>query len=68
MLEYLLDNGSFPETVASLKREASLDISDGSKSKGILEKKWTSVVRLQKKVPTCCYRLFSHFDNSLNYI
>ena len=56
MLEYFVDNSLFPETVAALKREAQIDVPEGKAGKGLLEKKWTSVVRLQKKVfVTACY-------------
>ena len=37
------------KTAAALKEEASLDLS-ASTGQALLEKKWTSVVRLQKKV------------------
>lgn len=50
MLEYFVDNSLFPETVAALKRESGLDAAEGKAGQGLLEKKWTSVVRLQKKV------------------
>lgn len=50
ILEYFISEGSsFSKTVAALKEE--VDVSDiCDTSKGLLEKKWTSVVRLQKKV------------------
>ena len=39
---------SFPKTKSAFREEA--DIQGGTeKTKGLLEKKWTSVVRLQKK-------------------
>jgi platelet-activating factor acetylhydrolase IB subunit alpha len=55
ILDYFVENGLFPETVATLKREANISESTDTGSsansgKGLLEKKWTSVVRLQKKV------------------
>lgn len=49
MLEYFIDNNLFPDTAAALQREAGLTTAAGT-GKGLLEKKWTSVVRLQKKV------------------
>ena len=53
MIAYL-NATNHPEIAASLKQETGLgDIFDDATSKkyeGLLEKKWTSVVRLQKKV------------------
>lgn len=52
MLDYLHTNG-FHETFAILKSETQLDDfqpDTKSKTSGLLEKKWTSVIRLQKKV------------------
>lgn len=53
MLSYLLQAG-MNDTYQALEREASITDFDGadpkSKSVGLLEKKWTSVIRLQKKV------------------
>jgi hypothetical protein len=54
MLEYFVENSLFPDTVAAFKREANLPHPNEA-AKGLLEKKWTSVVRLQKKVLLCCY-------------
>lgn len=50
ILEYFIAEGpAFSKTVTALKEEVDLtDFTDSSK--GLLEKKWTSVVRLQKKV------------------
>ncbi len=65
ILDYLLESGQFPDTAAAMQREAGLGLGAASSSseaaggsssssisgsKGLLEKKWTSVVRLQKKV------------------
>jgi platelet-activating factor acetylhydrolase IB subunit alpha len=50
MVEYLEESGLFPESVAALKREARIEAVPAAANKGMLEKKWTSVVRLQKKV------------------
>ncbi|GAA6029350.1 hypothetical protein JCM8097_003632 [Rhodosporidiobolus ruineniae] len=52
MLDYLNSNG-FHETFAALKNEANqADFQPDPKAKwsGLLEKKWTSVIRLQKKI------------------
>jgi hypothetical protein len=53
MLSYLLAAG-MNTTYDALMREADIDDFDGSDPKsrwvGLLEKKWTSVIRLQKKV------------------
>ena len=51
ILDYFVENALFPETVAALRREAQIAESR-EVGKGLLEKKWTSVVRLQKKVIT----------------
>jgi len=49
-LEYFLSAGDqFSGTVAALRADAGLEDTEDSK-KGLLEKKWTAVVRLQKKV------------------
>jgi platelet-activating factor acetylhydrolase IB subunit alpha len=48
--EYLLSNGEiFPRSLEMFREEAGISTSPSS-GKGLLEKKWTSVVRLQKKV------------------
>ncbi len=53
MIAYLSAN-NFHQAAAALRAEASIgDIFDAATSKkyeGLLQKKWTSVVRLQKKV------------------
>jgi platelet-activating factor acetylhydrolase IB subunit alpha len=51
MLEYLHAN-HFSDAYAALKQESGVDHTPDPKSKyyGLLEKKWTSVIRLQKKV------------------
>ena len=50
ILDYLLSEGaSLSRTAAVFKEEAKLDTTTCS-GKALLEKKWTSVVRLQKKV------------------
>ena len=50
MLEYMMQNGSqFANSIESFAREAGItDTSDFGKN--ILEKKWTSIVRMQKRV------------------
>lgn len=69
IIAYLTAN-DLPETAATLREELDIDeeIFDAStvkKYEGLLEKKWTSVVRLQKKVrspgrPTAHYHLLVH--------
>ena len=51
MLDYLHTMG-FAEAFDAMKRQSGLDYVDDGKQKysGVLEKKWTSVLRLQKKV------------------
>jgi platelet-activating factor acetylhydrolase IB subunit alpha len=49
--EYFLSEGTtFSRTAEALRDEASIEAEASDSSKCILEKKWTSVVRLQKKV------------------
>lgn len=47
ILDYLHSSG-YNETCEALKKEASAELD--TKKAGLLEKKWTSVIRLQKKV------------------
>lgn len=49
--DYLSAN-NYPDALESFRKEADLDGSDTIEMKysGLLEKKWTSVIRLQKKV------------------
>jgi platelet-activating factor acetylhydrolase IB subunit alpha len=51
MLEYLYAN-HLTQAYDALKEEVGVDHAPDPKSKyhGLLEKKWTSVIRLQKKV------------------
>jgi platelet-activating factor acetylhydrolase IB subunit alpha len=50
ILEYLISQADkFPDSAECFKREAGITETTDS-GKGLLEKKWTSVVRLQKKV------------------
>ena len=51
MLDYLHTQG-YTEAFNALKAQTGLDYVDDGKQKysGVLEKKWTSVLRLQKKV------------------
>lgn len=49
ILDYFLSKGDqFSQTIASFQQEGS--VMKPSDSKGLLEKKWTAVVRLQKRV------------------
>ncbi|KAK7882101.1 hypothetical protein WMY93_028275 [Mugilogobius chulae] len=49
--DYLRSNG-YEEAYSNFKKESELDVNDelDKKYAGLLEKKWTSVIRLQKKV------------------
>jgi len=50
ILDYLQNSG-FTETLSAFEKETSLtNKDDAQKYAGLLEKKWTSVIRLQKKV------------------
>jgi platelet-activating factor acetylhydrolase IB subunit alpha len=57
MLDYLYAN-NFTAAYNALKEDAGTEYTPDPKAKytGLLEKKWTSVIRLQKKVP-CSSRL-----------
>lgn len=59
MLEYLRSAG-FTKAVEAFQEESAVE--PDPKSAGLLEKKWTSVLRLQKKVQT---RTSSHSDLDL---
>jgi platelet-activating factor acetylhydrolase IB subunit alpha len=48
ILDYLKTNG-FPNASEVFQKETEIEELDSKKS-GLLEKKWTSVIRLQKKV------------------
>ncbi|KAI9015549.1 WD40-repeat-containing domain protein [Hyaloraphidium curvatum] len=48
VLDYLVSRGH-AKAAAALRAEAGIE-DDGGKAAGLLEKKWTSVIRLQKKV------------------
>lgn len=52
-----LSSTNLLKTAAALREEAnigeSFDDATSKKYEGLLEKKWTSVVRLQKKASTC---------------
>jgi platelet-activating factor acetylhydrolase IB subunit alpha len=57
MLEYLHAN-NFTDAFNALKADTNIDYNPEPKSKyaGLLEKKWTSVIRLQKKaLILACY-------------
>lgn len=47
--DYLTSSG-YASTLAEFKKEAELPVEIENKFSGLLEKKWTSVIRLQKKV------------------
>ncbi|XP_018586185.1 lissencephaly-1 homolog A-like isoform X1 [Scleropages formosus] len=59
--DYLRSNG-YEEAYSVFKKEAELDMNDelDKKYAGLLEKKWTSVIRLQKKV--CNFQLVVSFQ------
>ncbi len=49
MVDYLEETG-LKESAATLEREAKVDAAEKVAAKGLLEKKWSSVLRLQKKM------------------
>ena len=56
--EYMLSNG-YNEALENFKREADMPGEVDKKYTGLLEKKWTSVIRLQKKVISVSFILLS---------
>jgi platelet-activating factor acetylhydrolase IB subunit alpha len=51
ILDYLLSQpDAFAASAAAFQQESGVTLEAGASSKGLLEKKWTSVVRLQRKV------------------
>lgn len=58
ILEYLHAN-NFDDAFNALKADAGIDYTPDPKAKyaGLLEKKWTSVIRLQKKVRVSSWSL-----------
>ncbi|POM71144.1 Nuclear distribution protein PAC1, partial [Phytophthora palmivora] len=51
MLDYLVGMGErFADTASAFEKEADVTKSSDGKHAGLLEKKWTSVIRLQRKV------------------
>ena len=54
MLDYLQTSG-FTAAYEALNRESGVE--DDPKQKGVLEKKWASIVRLQRKVRAYCLDL-----------
>ncbi|KAA3682358.1 uncharacterized protein DEA37_0006606 [Paragonimus westermani] len=49
ILDYLSSNG-YHQAQTAFKEEAKIEGENDRKFSGLLEKKWTSVIRLQKKV------------------
>jgi platelet-activating factor acetylhydrolase IB subunit alpha len=47
--DYLQSQG-FSETLSKFREESHLEDVNNSKYNGLMEKKWTSIIRLQKKV------------------
>jgi len=57
-----LQTVGFNEAAATFEKEAEVSgKEDAQKYAGLLEKKWTSVIRLQKKVS---FSIFPNFPNS----
>ena len=54
--DYMLSNG-YSEALESFKKETDMPGEIDKKYSGLLEKKWTSVIRLQKKVRYCICQL-----------
>ena len=54
--DYMLSNG-YNDTLDAFKRETDMPGDVDKKYAGLLEKKWTSVIRLQKKVSWVLSRL-----------
>lgn len=67
IFEYFSGEGpGFPLTIEALKAEADIDVNSLDLSKGILEKKWTSVVRLQRRVMELETKIESMQHQSIN--
>ena len=49
ILQYLASEG-LSESAAIFATESGISVEDSKKENGVLEKKWTSIIRLQKKV------------------
>ena len=65
--DYMLSNG-YNDTLDAFKRETDMPGDIDKKYAGLLEKKWTSVIRLQKKVSVNAGFLpFFHFTKLLFY-
>ena len=62
ILEYLHAN-NFMDSYNALKADTGVDYTPDAKSRygGLLEKKWTSVIRLQKKVSVSPDSLYAAF-------
>lgn len=58
MLDFMITNG-YKESAEALKKESS--VQPDPKAKGILEKKWASIVRMQKKVCISTLRCYVSF-------
>ena len=58
--DYMLSNG-YNEALDAFKRDTDMPGDVDKKYSGLLEKKWTSVIRLQKKVSVFLFRFFRIF-------
>ena len=52
MLDYFASNPAFSDTAAAFQREAEIEGPPSDRAKGLLAKKWTTIVRLSKQVPS----------------
>eukprot|EP00602_Paraphysomonas_sp_CaronLab_P007728 CAMPEP_0185027146 /NCGR_PEP_ID=MMETSP1103-20130426/11935_1 /TAXON_ID=36769 /ORGANISM="Paraphysomonas bandaiensis, Strain Caron Lab Isolate" /LENGTH=351 /DNA_ID=CAMNT_0027561015 /DNA_START=111 /DNA_END=1163 /DNA_ORIENTATION=- len=69
MLEYMMSEGDrFAKSIAAFSEEAVLDTAACDSGKGILEKKWTAVIRLQKKVLELEAKVGSRLDGESNRV
>ena len=62
--DYMLSNG-YNEALEAFKKETDMPGEVDKKYAGLLEKKWTSVIRLQKKVtihPSQCHLFLCQTD------
>lgn len=60
--DYMLSNG-YNEALDAFKRETDMPGDVDKKYAGLLEKKWTSVIRLQKKVKAIFINFLTSFAN-----
>ena len=64
--DYMLSNG-YNEALEAFKKETDMPGEIDKKYAGLLEKKWTSVIRLQKKVTIYFLGIWLQMDKKIIY-